>query len=366
MYTDTFFPNLSIDLLNELLKNVMGHNINISILNKIGEGGFGEVFTGIYNEQVIVLKIIHLKKTNDNNYRIKKNKIQEEINIHRNLNHPNIIRSFNNTSFSYENYEYFVIFMYKAINRDLSTFCKFMKKNIFKITNNTENFKFIYYNSEVSILFIIIQLIKGIFCIHEHNIIHSDLKPQNILIFNNFNIKITDFSISTSISKFKNTLLHIGTIKYSSLECFNGITLSCNASKVDFYSLGIILLELILKKSLNYKKEDYMSLEIQKEQLLKNVTDCLGEVNQLNNLLGNYYSEELIKFMKGLLNPDPNKRLGYKEISNSKWIYNNYKVMTNIWIINVYENGLKLFIELQKNIKAVKIKNNYRRKFFIN
>ena len=150
------------------------------------------------------------------------------------------------------------------------------------------------------------------------------------------------------------------------MECFNGITLSCNASKVDFYSLGIILLELILKKSLNFKKEDYMSLEIQKEQLLKNVTDCLGEVNQLNNLLGNYYSEELIKFMKGLLNPDPNKRLGYKEISNSKWIYNNYKVMTNIWIINVYENGLKLFIELQKNIKTVKIKNNLRRKFFIN
>ena len=360
------FPNLPINSLNVLLNNSMGKNKNIKILNKIGEGGFGKVYSVKYDDQNIVSKIIPLEKTNDDIYKIKKNRVNQEINIHRNLNHSNIIKSFNHTSFSYENYEYFAIFMHKAINKDLGTFLKYMKKNIFKITNNTENFKFISYFSELSILFIIIQLIKSLFALHEHNIIHSDLKPQNILIFNNFNIKITDFSISTSINKSKITFLQFGTLNYSCNECFNGMTLSCNASKVDYYSLGIILLELIMKKPLNNKKNDNLSLEKDKNQLLQNLNDSLKEVEELNHLLGNYYSEEIIEFLKGLINFDPNTRFGYKEIANSKWIYNNYKAMKDIYNINIYESGLKLFIEFQKNTKVLNIKNKFRKKFFIN
>jgi serine/threonine protein kinase len=240
-----------------------------------------------------------------------------------------------------------------------------MEKNILKISNNTVNFKFIFYYSEISILFLISQIIKGLFCMHEHNIIHSDLKPQNILIFNNFNIKITDFSISTSINKSKNTFLHIGTLNYSCFECINGITLSINATKVDFFSLGITILEIIMKKTLNYKKDD-LSSKKDIDQFSKIITNALNELINLNLLLGNYYSKELIILIQGLLNPDPNERFGFKEIVNSKWINNNYEVMNHIYKINVYENELKLFIELQKNSKLLNIKNSYRRKYCIN
>ena len=357
--------NLPINLLNELLIKSVGNNKNITVINKIAEGGYGKVYIGKYDGYTIVLKIIQLEITNDINYKNKKKLIQEEINIHRNLNHPNIIRSFNHTTFLYDNYEYFVIFMYNAINKDLYTFIHYMEKNILKISNNTVNFKFIFYYSEISILFLISQIIKGLFCMHEHNIIHSDLKPQNILIFNNFNIKITDFSISTSINKSKNTFLHIGTLNYSCFECINGITLSINATKVDFFSLGITILEIIMKNTLNYKKDD-LSFKKDIDQFSKSINDALNELKNLNLLLGNYYSKELIILIQGLLNPDPNERFGFKEIVNSKWINNNYKVMNHIYKINVYENELKLFIELQKNSKLLNIKNSYRRKYCIN
>ena len=57
---------------------------------------------------------------------------------------------------------------------------------------------------------IIIDIIKGLKAIHKKNIIHRDIKPDNI-IKSNGNYKILDFGVSTKMQHDNNLL---GTIKY--------------------------------------------------------------------------------------------------------------------------------------------------------
>lgn len=88
------------------------------------------------------------------------------------------------------------------------------------------------------------QILSAIEIAHRNKIIHRDIKPQNILITENNEVKITDFGIAialtdTSITQ-TNTLL--GSVHYLSPEQARG----SNASpRTDIYALGVVLYELI-------------------------------------------------------------------------------------------------------------------------
>lgn len=79
---------------------------------------------------------------------------------------------------------------------------------------------------------------------HSHNIIHCDIKPQNILIDKNMNPKIADFGIAKMVTN--QTMVYsksvMGSVHYISPEqaCGNKITASS-----DVYSLGIVLFEML-------------------------------------------------------------------------------------------------------------------------
>ncbi len=79
---------------------------------------------------------------------------------------------------------------------------------------------------------------------HSHNIIHCDIKPQNILIDKNMNPKIADFGIAKMVTN--QTMVYsksvMGSVHYISPEqaCGNKVTASS-----DVYSLGIVLFEML-------------------------------------------------------------------------------------------------------------------------
>ncbi|MFY3793451.1 Stk1 family PASTA domain-containing Ser/Thr kinase [Ureibacillus sp. MALMAid1270] len=88
------------------------------------------------------------------------------------------------------------------------------------------------------------QLTSAIAHAHENQIIHRDIKPQNILIDEDGNCKITDFGISTTLSatSFTKTNSVLGTVHYLSPEQARGGTAT---KKSDIYALGIVLYELL-------------------------------------------------------------------------------------------------------------------------
>ena len=91
------------------------------------------------------------------------------------------------------------------------------------------------------------QVLSAVATAHAHGITHRDLKPQNILIDENKNVKITDFGIAVAVSQDSltqtNTLM--GSVHYLSPEQARG---SIATKQSDIYSLGIILFELLTGK----------------------------------------------------------------------------------------------------------------------
>ncbi len=88
------------------------------------------------------------------------------------------------------------------------------------------------------------QLTSAMAHAHENGIIHRDIKPQNILMDAEGNVKITDFGIATTLNatSYTQTNSVMGTVHYLSPEQARG---GGATKKSDIYSLGIVLYELL-------------------------------------------------------------------------------------------------------------------------
>ncbi len=96
---------------------------------------------------------------------------------------------------------------------------------------------------------IALQVAEGLSHAHSHGIIHRDIKPQNIIIQEDGNIKITDFGIARIVSDATRTTKVggdvVGTVYYSSPEQVKGVNVDATT---DIYSLGVVLYEMVTGK----------------------------------------------------------------------------------------------------------------------
>ena len=147
--------------------------------------------------------------------------------------------------------------------------------------------------SETLISYIAGGIIEALYYIHIKNkIIHMDIKPQNILIDEFLNIKLTDFSISINYKKLNCINLPMaGTPYYMSPEALNKREiLASEASKIDIYSLGVLLYNLAFY-DYPYKLNDVDSKDF--TQIAKNIKKKNLEFPQDNGL-----SKAFLDFLK--------------------------------------------------------------------
>ena len=188
--------------------------------------------------------------------------------------------------------------------------------------------------------FLFRQIILGIKYIHEQNIVHRDIKLENLLIDLNNNVKICDFGIGRKISS-KNQLLfdQCGTLMYMAPE----ILLSTKEKgyegfPVDIWSAGIslyIMLSGTLPFNYKNKKNGNEEDENEENEEDESISDkSESKKNDDDNFELQYsivykepkhiekISDEARDLLKGLLNKDPKKRLTCEQILNHPWLYN--------------------------------------------
>jgi serine/threonine protein kinase len=96
-----------------------------------------------------------------------------------------------------------------------------------------------------------LQVARALFVLHKDGIIHGDLKANNILLFNNDEVKITDFSLSKLVTKKTNSIVH--STPYRPLECFLGKEVD---QKADIWALGCTFYEIAYGSRLFQTQKD--------------------------------------------------------------------------------------------------------------
>ena len=200
---------------------------NYKIINKLGKGSFGSVYK-VKNKitgEIRAMKIIKNTSISDNDG-VAKEKFLKEIQVLKELEHPNIIKIF----------EYYIDNKYHYIITELLTggelyetilkFQKFNEKNAAKIMK---------------------QILSALNYLHSKGIVHRDIKPENILVQNDnknnknyldeIHIKLIDFGASNFFKENEILTLKVGSPYYIAPEVLNK---SYN-EKCDIWSAGVVL-----------------------------------------------------------------------------------------------------------------------------
>lgn len=192
------------------------------LLEKVGEGGMSEVYKARCNKLNRNVAVKILKSQFADNEEISQ-KFKREATAIANLSDANIVNVLDVGN--QDNIDYIVM---EYING------KTLKELI--------NFKGkLSFNTTISIA---LQIAKALECAHKNNIIHRDIKPQNILVTESGEIKVTDFGIAKSVDSqtIINTTSVIGSAHYLSPEQAKG---SYTDFRSDIYSFGIVLYEMV-------------------------------------------------------------------------------------------------------------------------
>ena len=123
------------------------------------------------------------------------------------------------------------------------------------------------------------QLAQGLLKAHEHNVIHRDIKPQNILVKDDGTVKIADFGIALAGDALQLTQSDsvLGSVHYLAPECSRGESASVQS---DIYALGIVFYEL-LTGEVPYRGEAAVEIA------MKHMRDTVPSVKEYNPSLPN-------------------------------------------------------------------------------
>lgn len=193
------------------------------ILAKVGAGGMSDVYKAKDHVlgRFVAIKVLKQEFAEDVNF---VTKFRTEAQSAAGLEHANIVNIYDVGS--EDGIHYIVMEYIEGIT--LKTYIEKKRQLSYKET-----------------ISIAIQVGRGIEAAHNKNIVHRDIKPQNIMISTEGKVKVTDFGIARAATS--NTIHSdvMGSVHYSSPEqARNGFV----DGKSDIYSLGIVMYEMVTGK----------------------------------------------------------------------------------------------------------------------
>ena len=165
--------------------------------------------------------------------------------------------------------------------------------------------------SEEQTRFFICGITLSLEYIHQNNIIHRDVKPENLVLDENGYIRLTDFGIA-KINTRDNSSETSGTPGYMSPEVIKSLN---HSFPVDYFALGVIGYE-FLKGERPYVGNNRKEI---KEQIISRQAEI-----KMEEIKNEDWSKESIDFINKLLIRKPEERLGYKkgveELKEHPWL----------------------------------------------
>ncbi|EAR99044.2 Serine/Threonine kinase domain protein (macronuclear) [Tetrahymena thermophila SB210] len=276
---------------------------NYIILKNIGHGAFGKVkqVFDTNTKKHFAVKIINrdklMKKKLDRN-KSAFSLIEKEIAICKKMAHPNIVKLYEYIDDQDEAKIYMIMDLLKKGSINSKSYWKTEKGKEYKETEK-------YNMSEQKLKKYFRDFLLGLDYLHNFvNVVHRDIKPDNLLIGDEDQLKIADFGVSQMFEGEKDELNNDnGTKCYLAPEAFtsNGF----NGRPLDIWAAGVSLYEIFTGS----RPFNGRTLEVLKKSILET------EPNYPSNM-----SPEFVSMLQKCLNKDPKKRADVQALIVDDWV----------------------------------------------
>ncbi|XP_074154069.1 PAS domain-containing serine/threonine-protein kinase isoform X2 [Sminthopsis crassicaudata] len=277
----------------EILRAYEGEYGNRYITQRpIGSGAFGFVWIAKnkQSEKEVVVKFIRKEKVLEDCWVVdpELGKVTQEIAILWRMRHPNIIKVLD----VFENEGFFQLVMEKhGSGMDLFTF----------IDSHPSM-------DEALASYIFRQVVSAVTYLRSKNIIHRDIKDENIIIAEDFTVKLVDFGSAVYMEPGKYFYTFCGTIEYCSPEVLMGH--AYQGPELEMWSLGVTLYTLM------FEENPFSELDEALEAALHPPFQV---------------SEELLDLLSGLLRPKPEERMTLNMLIVHPWVTQPVHIADYVW-----------------------------------
>lgn len=201
--------------------------------SKIGEGAHGKVYEGRYRNQIVAIKVLHRGSTPEERAALE-NRFAREVNMMSRVKHENLVK--------------FIGACKEPLMVIVTELLPGMSLRKYLMNNRKQQL-----DPRMAINFAL-DVARAMDCLHANGIIHRDLKPDNLLLTaNQRSVKLADFGLAREESVTEMMTAETGTYRWMAPELYSTVTLRQGEkkhynNKVDVYSFGIVLWELLTNR----------------------------------------------------------------------------------------------------------------------